>query len=178
MGGGLEAESGPPATVSLGGGVRVSYLHDDPDTGYALLQWDAPEGAPTPPVHVHRQTDEGFYVLRGTFSFLVEGKTIDGPPGTHVLVLKHAPHTFWNAGHEPARCLIILTPPDFAPYFRDLAQGLQESQSDDDAIRVRSELSASTTSRWYPQAPHRVPNADPSRTRQPTRPTTLAIASS
>jgi mannose-6-phosphate isomerase-like protein (cupin superfamily) len=142
MGGGLEAESGRPATVSLGGGVHVSYLQDDLDAGYALLQWDAPAGAPSPPLHVHRQTDEGFYVLSGTFRFLVEGKTIDGPPGTHLTVPKHALHTFWNAGQKSARCLIILTPPDFAPYFRDLAQGLQESQSDDDATRVRRELSA------------------------------------
>ena len=142
MGGGLEAQSGPPAIVSLGAGVQVSYLQDDPQAGYALLQWYAPEGAPSPPLHVHRQTDEGFYVLSGTFRFLVEDQTIDGPPGTHVLVPKHAAHTFWNAGHGPARCLIILTPPDFAPYFRDLAQGLQESQSDDDAMRIRRELSA------------------------------------
>jgi len=30
----------------------------------------------------------------------------------------------------------------FCPYFRDLAQRLQESQSDDDAMRIRRELSA------------------------------------
>src|SRR2546430_12288921 len=30
----------------------------------------------------------------------------------------------WNAAGVPARCLIILTPPEFAQYFRELSLGL------------------------------------------------------
>ncbi len=131
----------PAATVSVGP-VTVTYVHEDPAGGYALLEWEAPPGAASPPVHVHHRTDEGFYVLSGAFRFLVDGETIDGPAGTHVLVRAGLPHTFWNAAGAPARCLIILSPPEFAPYFRELSLGLADAKTDEDSIEVRRRLSA------------------------------------
>ena len=131
----------PAATVSVGA-VTVTYVHEDQAGGYALLEWEAPPGAASPPVHLHHRTDEGFYVLSGTYRFLVGDKTIDGPPGAHVLVPAGTPHTFWNSGEAPARCLIILTPPDFAPYFRELSIGLAAATTDEDSIEVRRRLSA------------------------------------
>ena len=41
-----------------------------------------------------------------------------------------------------ARCLILLTPPDFAPYFRELSAMLADVESDEDATEVRRVLSA------------------------------------
>ena len=131
----------PAGTVSVGP-VMVTYVHEDPASGYALLEWEAPLGAASPPVHVHHHTDEGFYVLSGAYRFLVDGKTIDGPAGSHLLVRAGMPHTFWNAGEAPARCLIILTPPEFAPYFRELSIGLAHAKTDEDSIEVRRKLSA------------------------------------
>jgi len=131
----------PAATVSVGP-VSVTYVHEDQGGGYALLEWEAPPGAASPPVHVHHRTDEGFYVLSGAYRFLVDGETIDGPAGAHVLVRSGMPHTFWNAGKVPARCLIILTPPEFAPYFRELSIGLAGAKTDEDSIEVRRRLSA------------------------------------
>ncbi len=124
------------------GPVTVGYLLDDRASGYALLEWAAPPGSASPPIHVHHRTDEGFYVLTGTFRFLVDGATTDTSPGSHILVSKGRAHTFWNPGSGPAACLIILTPPDFAPYFRALSAGLGTSTSEADAMRVRQELSA------------------------------------
>ena len=131
----------PAATVSVGP-ISVTYVQEGPAGGYALLVWDAPPGAASPPVHVHHRTDEGFYVVSGAFRFLVGGETIDGPAGSHVLVRPGVPHTFWNAGDTPARCLIILTPPDFAPYFRELSLALADAKTDEDAIEIRRRLSA------------------------------------
>lgn len=127
------------ATVNVGP-VRVTYLEEGPAAGYALLEWDAPPGAPSPPVHVHHRTEEGFYVLSGRYRFLVDGSEIDAPAGTHVLVKAGLAHTFWNAGPDPARSLIILTPPDFAPYFRELSAALAET--DADPVEARRKLSA------------------------------------
>ena len=131
----------PAATVSVGP-VTVTYVHEDPAGGYALLEWEAPVGAASPPMHVHHRTDEGFYVLSGAYRFLVDGKTIDGPVGSHVLVRAGMAHTFWNAGDVPARSLIILTPPEFATYFRELSIGLADAKTDEDSIEVRRKLSA------------------------------------
>jgi len=130
----------PAATVSVGP-VTVTYVHEGPAGGYALLEWLAPPGAASPPLHVHHRTDEGFYVLSGEYRFLVDGETIDGSAGAHVLVRSGSAHTFWNAGDVPARCLIILTPPDFAPYFRELSIALTDAKSDEDSIEARRRLS-------------------------------------
>lgn len=130
----------PAATVSVGQ-VSVTYVHEDLAGRYALLEWEAPPGVASPPLHIHHRTDEGFYVLSGAYRFLIEGETIDAPTGSHVLVHPGLPHTFWNAGDVPARCLIILTPPEFAPYFRELAIGLADAKTDEDSIDVRRKLS-------------------------------------
>jgi mannose-6-phosphate isomerase-like protein (cupin superfamily) len=131
----------PAAAVNVGP-VTVTYVHEEPASGYALLEWEAPPGAASPPVHVHHHTEEGFYVVSGTFRFLVDGEEIDAAQGSHMLVRAGHPHTFWNAGDVVARCLLILTPPDFAPYFRELSAGLAATASDAEAIEVRRRLSA------------------------------------
>jgi uncharacterized RmlC-like cupin family protein len=93
-------------------------------------------------VHIHHRTDEGFYVLMGTFGFLRDDTTIEAGAGSHVIVPKGHPHTFWNAGSGPARCLIILTPPGFEAYFGELSRGLARVESEDAAMQLRKELSA------------------------------------
>lgn len=129
------------AVVNVGP-VKVTYVHEDPASGYALLEWEAPPDAASPPVHVHRRTEEGFYVVSGTYRFLVGDVTIEHGAGGHVLVPAGVPHTFWNAGDVPGVALIILTPPDFAPYFRELSRQLVDVKTDEDAIAVRRRLSA------------------------------------
>ena len=124
------------------GPIKVTYVHEDPASGYALLEWESPPMAASPPVHIHHRTEEGFYVVSGVYRFLVGGSELGAPPGTHVLVSPGVAHTFWNAGDVPARCLIILAPSDFAPYFRDLSAGLAGAESEEDAMSVRRKLSA------------------------------------
>jgi mannose-6-phosphate isomerase-like protein (cupin superfamily) len=129
-------------TVVNVGPVKVTYVHEDPVSAYALLEWEAPPGVPSPPVHVHHRTDEGFYVVSGSYGFLVGDARLQHGPGGHVLVRAGVPHTFWNAGDVPAVALLILTPPDFAPYFRELSQQLVDVKTEEDAIAVRRGLSA------------------------------------
>ena len=124
------------------GPITVRFVHAGPDEPYALLEWVAPPRAPAPPVHVHHRTDEGFYVLDGTFAFQLDGETIDAPKGSHVLVRRGHPHTFWNAGADTARCLIVLLPAGFEEYFRELAEGLGRAGPEGDALALRVRLSA------------------------------------
>jgi mannose-6-phosphate isomerase-like protein (cupin superfamily) len=131
----------PPGTTVQVGSATVRYVHADADAAYSLVEWIAPPGAECPPVHVHHRTDEGFYVLAGTFDFLVDGKRVGAGAGGHVLVEKGRPHTFWNEGAETARCLIVLAPAGFERYFHDLADGLAASDSDDAVVDVRRALS-------------------------------------
>jgi mannose-6-phosphate isomerase-like protein (cupin superfamily) len=124
------------------GAVTLRYLYTESGGPYALLEWLAPAGAPRPPVHVHHETDEGFYVLEGTYRFLLDGERVDAAAGDHVLVARGRHHTFWNPGTKPARCLIVLSPPGFEPYFRELSDGLASAESEEAAMSVRQGLSA------------------------------------
>jgi hypothetical protein len=44
------------------------------------------------------------------------------------------PHTFWNAGDEPARLLELISPAGFENYFRELAPLLSAVERDEAAI--------------------------------------------
>jgi mannose-6-phosphate isomerase-like protein (cupin superfamily) len=136
----VQVEEGSRDTVELTG-ATVTFIPMGEATRYSLVEWDARPGAPSPPVHVHHKLDEGFYVTVGKFGFLVDGVTTYASPGAHVLVPKGHAHTFWNAGARPARCLIILSPPGFEEYFRELAPLLAGAESDDAAIEARRQLS-------------------------------------
>ena len=122
------------------GAVTVRYVHTN--SSYALLEWVAPAGTESPPVHLHRVTVEGFYVLNGTFGFQVDEKTFEVSAGSHVLVEKGHPHTFWNAGPDAASCLVVLVPPAFAEYFSDLADSLAANPTENASLEVRKLLSA------------------------------------
>jgi mannose-6-phosphate isomerase-like protein (cupin superfamily) len=138
----MEAEGKAPDSIDLGG-VTITFVHSDPKSSYSLLEWNAPAGTRSPPVHLHHRTDEGFYVLTGTYAFLCDGERIEAGAGEHVLVPKGRAHTFWNSGPEAARCLIVLTPSGFEGYFRELSERLAVAGSEEDAIQARRELSAS-----------------------------------
>jgi mannose-6-phosphate isomerase-like protein (cupin superfamily) len=129
-----------PTAVSVGA-VTVTYLLEDPASAYAILSWDAPPGTPSPPVHLHHLTEEGFYVVRGTYRFLLGEEIVECGPGRHVHVRPGVSHTFWNAGDVAALALIILTPPAFAAYFRELSAGLLNSTDEDAPMSVRRALS-------------------------------------
>jgi mannose-6-phosphate isomerase-like protein (cupin superfamily) len=123
-------------------GVTVTFTPTQPGAPYSLIEWDAKAGSPSPPVHIHHKTDEGFYILEGKFGLLVDGSVTNAGPGTHVLVPKGHPHTFWNSGPAAARCLIVLSPPGFEAYFRELGPLLALADSDEAALEARRGLSA------------------------------------
>ncbi len=129
-------------TVALGGHT-VRFLHRAANSGYSLIEWMAPPAIPGPPPHIHRVTDEGFYVLEGAFGFQAGERTIHGPSGTYVFIPRGLVHTYWNQGPTPARLLILISPPGFEQYFEELSEGLAATgDSTEAAMRIRKALSA------------------------------------
>jgi quercetin dioxygenase-like cupin family protein len=99
-------------------------------------------GAPGTPPHLHRATDEAFYVLEGAFGFRVGERALEAPAGTFVFVPKGLEHAFWNRGTTEARLLSTVSPPGFEGYFEELAEGLAALGDDEEAARsLREELS-------------------------------------
>ncbi len=123
-------------------GHEITFVHRRPDGAYSLVEWVAAPGVAGTPLHIHRMTDEAFYVLDGTFGFEVGERTVEGAAGAFFYVPKGLEHAFWNQGSTPAKMLITMSPPGFERYFEELAEGLASAgDSVEKAMEVRRTLS-------------------------------------
>jgi mannose-6-phosphate isomerase-like protein (cupin superfamily) len=71
-----------------------------------------PPGEPAPPLHLHPDTDEAFYLAEGDATFLLGDSEITVTSGGLVFVPRGTAHTVWNAGDCPLRGLILISPGD------------------------------------------------------------------
>lgn len=78
-----------------------------------------------PPLHVHREQDDTFYVLEGVLTLQVGDEIIDLGPGDFATVPPGVPHTFDNIRkHQPPpKVLNLMTPGGLDALFHDLARG-------------------------------------------------------
>jgi mannose-6-phosphate isomerase-like protein (cupin superfamily) len=87
---------------------------------FCLIDYTAVPGFPGPPLHVHRETTDSFYVLEGELTVQVGDETHALARGAFALVPPGTPHTFSNPGDRPARFFSLMSPGGFEQYFRDL----------------------------------------------------------
>jgi mannose-6-phosphate isomerase-like protein (cupin superfamily) len=79
-----------------------------------------------PPRHVHRSSDELFYVLEGEFLFLVGEREVSAPPGTFVFVPRGTVHAAKVTGTEPGKVLTAYVPGGLERSFEEFAQARAE----------------------------------------------------
>ena len=121
------------------GVVKMQLLASGTDTdgGFALAEWDGSEGPWTIP-HLHRHTQESFYILDGEFSFTVGDETVAAGPGSHLLVPPETPHVL-RAGPSGGRLLTVMVPSGLEDMFRELSELPSDSLRDP---KARAEVSA------------------------------------
>jgi quercetin dioxygenase-like cupin family protein len=123
-------------------GNRVTFVYREPDAAYSIVEWAAALGSPGTPSHFHRATDEGFYVLQGTFGFQLGDQTFVLRTGAFVFVARGLEHSFWNEGTTEARLLSTVSPAGFESYLEELAEGLAAAGDDAQAAtKLRKRLS-------------------------------------
>ena len=71
-----------------------------------------PPGEPGPPLHLHPNTDEAFFVAEGEATFLLGDRELPLTSGGFVFVPRGVAHTVWNSGDKLARGLLIISPGD------------------------------------------------------------------
>jgi mannose-6-phosphate isomerase-like protein (cupin superfamily) len=74
-----------------------------------------------PPLHIHHDAAEAFYVLSGEYLMFVEDRQERCPPDTFVYVPKGVPHTFKVISREPGTKLNLFSPAAMAGFFEELA---------------------------------------------------------
>ena len=112
--------TGPEDTTDSGpwykgtSGVRYTVRLSSTKTNgaYAIVECVAPPGCSTP-MHIHRNEEEHFVVLAGTYRILIEDKLFHAPIGTSFTVPRGSRHTWRNMSNETGRLLAILTPGGF-----------------------------------------------------------------
>ncbi len=71
-----------------------------------------------PPLHLHRDREEYFYVLEGTYQLIVNGNETTVGPGTLVFVPRGTVHAFMNVASTLGKVLEWTIPGSNGDYFR------------------------------------------------------------
>jgi mannose-6-phosphate isomerase-like protein (cupin superfamily) len=77
---------------------------------------------PGPPPHYYKKTQETFYILERTLQFVLDGKTIDTPSGTLVVVPESSVHTFRNISNGHVSFQVWFSPGGLEQYFIDVQE--------------------------------------------------------
>jgi quercetin dioxygenase-like cupin family protein len=108
----------------LGPNRAVFALSGDETGGkYSLTAFTmAPPPAPGPPPHIHEDADEAIYVLDGTLELGIGEQKLTGSAGSVMLVPRGTLHSLVNVGSGPAHVLVILSPPGYEGFWREIAE--------------------------------------------------------
>jgi quercetin dioxygenase-like cupin family protein len=99
-----------PLFVPPGGGPGgVKAAADATGHALGLVETSIPLGH-SPPLHLHREEDEAFYVLSGTVDFVCGDERFRSTAGAFVYLPRDVPHSFLGVGDEPARVLVAVVP--------------------------------------------------------------------
>ncbi|MGH4022232.1 MAG: quercetin 2,3-dioxygenase [Pseudonocardiaceae bacterium] len=85
---------------------------DETDGRFTLMQMDGPPGD-QPPLHVHRDTDEGLFVLSGQLTVWAGKQQVSLGPGEFFHAARGVPHTYRVSDAGPARWLVTASPAGF-----------------------------------------------------------------
>ncbi len=109
-----------PYVLDAGAGKRMSWFSaslrlkaSNPGLGVAEVVITPGD---EPPLHVHKNEDEWFYVLEGEVTFHVGGENHTGGAGAFVFFPRGIPHTF-TVESRSARFLLMNTPGGFERMF-------------------------------------------------------------
>lgn len=91
-----------------------------------------------PPLHVHPEQDEWWYVLEGEFLIRIGEETYTAKAGDSVFGPRGVPHTFAKAGEGVARLLILFQPAGkMEHFFKTVSEGVMSKMTlaEQDAYR-------------------------------------------
>jgi mannose-6-phosphate isomerase-like protein (cupin superfamily) len=124
---------GEGRVIDLGDfGMTVKASEEETDGGVSVLEAEEPPGF-GPPIHVHHDCAEGFYVLEGEYIMSLEDREIVCPAGSFIFIPQGARHGF-RVGDAPSRKLNFYFPASMIGYFDDLAAALRRDDVDEDAL--------------------------------------------
>jgi mannose-6-phosphate isomerase-like protein (cupin superfamily) len=106
--------------IDLGGfGMTVKASGTETNGALSLLEASEPAGF-GPPIHIHRDAAEAFYVLEGEYRIFIEGRETSCPAGSFIFIPAGIDHGF-RVGAVASRKLVLFLPAAMVGYFDELA---------------------------------------------------------
>jgi mannose-6-phosphate isomerase-like protein (cupin superfamily) len=117
------------------GDFGMTVKADAHETGGLVSVLEADEQAPGfgPPIHVHHDAAEAFYVLEGEYIMYLEDREFVCPAGSFIFIPVGIRHGF-RVGDVRSRKLNFLFPAAMVGYFDDLAEALRRDDVGDEAL--------------------------------------------
>ena len=111
--------------IDFGDGFAVTVKADEHETGgvVSVLETEEPAGL-GPPMHVHHDCAEAFYVLEGEYVMYLDEREVVCPAGSFIFIRQGTRHSF-RTGDVPIRKLNLYFPASMVGYFDDLASALE-----------------------------------------------------
>ncbi len=114
---------GEGRSIDLGNfAMAVKATTDDTSGAFSLLEAAEPAGF-GPPMHIHHNADEAFYVLEGEYNIFIEDSESLCPAGSFIYVPAGIRHGF-RVGRVPSRKLNLYAPATMVGYFDDLSAAI------------------------------------------------------
>ena len=120
---------GEGRAIDLGNfSMVVKAAGGDSGGSFTLLEAAEPPNF-GPPMHVHQDCAEAFYVLEGEYRIFIEGEEYRCPAGSFVLIPSGLEHGF-RVGDVPSRKLNLYAPAEMVGYFDDLSAAIAHGDAD------------------------------------------------
>jgi mannose-6-phosphate isomerase-like protein (cupin superfamily) len=127
-------------SVDLGGfRMVVKATVEDTDGALSLLEAEEPAGF-GPPLHIHHDAAEAFYVLEGEYIIFLDEHEheMSCPAGSFIFIPAGTPHGF-RVGNIASRKLNFYTPAAMVGYFDELSEATKRGNIDPEIL---SEIAA------------------------------------
>jgi len=104
----------------LGPGDTYRFLVTGEESGGAYFAMEAyvPPGG-GPPLHIHRNEDETFYIVEGECEFQLGDRRLTAGVGDFVNVPRGSVHHFHNASDAVVRMILTFTPAGIEKFFEE-----------------------------------------------------------
>ena len=133
LSGGFVLQPGEGRSIDLGNfQMTVKATSEDTAGAFSLLEAEEPPDF-GPPLHIHRDAAEAFYVLSGEYHIFLEDREIACPEGSFIFIPAGMRHGF-RVGKTVSRKLNFYIPAAMVGYFDDLSDAIRRDQLDPESL--------------------------------------------
>ena len=124
---------GEGRSIDLGAfAMTVKASRDETEGVFSLLEAEEPPGF-GPPLHIHHDAAEAFYVLEGEYVMFLGDREVTCPAGSFIFIPAEMPHGF-RVGAAPSRKLNFYFPAVMIGYFDDLSAAIRRGEVDESLL--------------------------------------------